>query len=72
MEDTAHAERMEIMAELLRLPETSGNEPQNLYWYKVKHNGVATFWSATPAMTETIENWILNKVIEGKLEKLKP
>ncbi len=71
-EDVGHADRMEIMTELMRLPKKSGNDPSNLYWYRMKHNGIATFWSATPAMTETIETWISDKVTEGKLEKLRP
>jgi len=70
--EVSHIERMRILCELLELPQKNGIEDESLYWYKIKHNGLVSFWSAKPDLTHIIESWLNLKVDENKLICLEP
>ena len=59
--EVAHPERMRLLSELFDLPELNGHSKEDLYWYKIKHTGIVTFWSNNPDLTNDIDLWIDEK-----------
>ncbi|MCJ8313211.1 MAG: hypothetical protein MJK11_09610 [Pseudomonadales bacterium] len=72
IEEVPHIDRMKLMCELLELPQKNGIKAENLYWYKIKHDGLVTFWSATYELTKIIETWLIEKIKVEYLICIKP
>jgi hypothetical protein len=54
-------ECMRLLAQMFELPSTADCNPQDIYWYTIKHDGHVKFWSASPVATSVIERWLFER-----------
>ena len=70
--EVTHLERMKLLIELFELPELNGHNNRSLYWYKIKHTGVVTFWSANVGLTNDINLWLTEKSKNNLIKCIRP
>ena len=71
-DSVAHSERMMLLSEMFKIASKDKIDPVNFCGYCIKQNGMVTFSSSHPTLTNTIENWLIQKEKEGVIKRIKP